>query len=259
MSRRTLLIDSASLDELKLDGPALCLRSKGRSRQWFPLRRLSRILCVEMPSQGMDALLHTANRGVPVSIFTRRGKLIAQLIHPGALPGPLLHWLDALPGDPELQGAYDQWLENQLRHTYGLLGCIARTPQVAARRAEEQLTRLVRKNRCSSLVEAARHWVEGLLVTRVQSQCMMLGLPANSSHLSMLYDHLREAGVTLSLTALVLHAREHGPIDTSRLAVTVEARLGAYLEHWVARALYTLAQQLEWHAMAQDTPRSGGQ
>ena len=258
MSRRSLLIDSATLDELKLDGPALRLRSRGRSRQWFPLRRISRVLCVETPHLGIEALLHTANSGIPVSIFTRGGRLIAQLVHPGALPGPLLHWLDALPGDPDLQCAYDQWLDNQLRHTYALMGCVARTPQVAARRAEEQLVRLAKKTNCSQLLEEARDWIEGLLLTRIQGQCISLGLPANSSHLAGLFEHLREAGATLCLTWLVVHVRDNGPVDSRRLAACFESKLGPHVEHWIARALYTLAQQLEWQALAQDTPHQGG-
>jgi hypothetical protein len=89
MDRRTLLLESSRLQDLKIDGPAILVRAYGKSRQWFPMRRISSLICIELPSRGLEVLTQVAGHGIPVNFFSTRGKLLAQLVHPGHLPGPL--------------------------------------------------------------------------------------------------------------------------------------------------------------------------
>ncbi|MFA5631706.1 MAG: CRISPR-associated endonuclease Cas1 [Porticoccaceae bacterium] len=254
MFLRSLLIDSAQLDELKIDGPALCLSSSGKSRQRFPFRRLSQVICIGLPTEGIDTLFATANQGIPVSFFNRRGKIIAQLIHPGALPHPLAHWLEASGSDPLLKEVYQQWLENQLRHTYALIGCVARHSRYSAVRAQAQLDKLSKQARCKTLLDGAREWFEGLLTARLQVHAVRFGLSANSSMLATIIEGLLEAGTLLCLTWLVLNVRDNGGIPPSRAPFFFEGPLSRSVDEWVARALFTLSNQLEQRALDQDAP-----
>jgi len=246
------VIDSAQLNEFKIDGPALCMSCTGKSRQRFPFRRLSQIICVGLPTVGIEALIATANQGIPVTFFNRRGHIIAQLIHPGALPHPLAHWLGAAASDPLLKQTYHEWLENQLRHTYGLLGCIARHSRYSAARAQAQLEKLTKQANCQSLLDGAREWFEGLLTARFQVHGVRFGLPANSSLLATITDALLEAGTLLCLTWLVLNIRDNGIIPLQKLPAFFEGPLARSVDEWIARALFTLANQLEERALDQD-------
>ncbi len=253
MDRRSLLIDSAQLVELTLDGPALRVRAEGKSRQWFPLRRLSLVSCIELPATGMDALATTAREGIPVTFYGRGGKLLAQLIHPGNLPGSFSHWVEAMAHDEELQRVYDIWLENQLRHSCGLMGCMVRDSSLALVRAEAQLRSLAKVRRCEGLLSGARDWVEGLLTGLLQGQAMGMGLSANSSQLAKITADLMPVGKLLGLTWLVADKRRELP-GPAELPYFCGKHLAPPMEQWVARLLGTLANQLENCAMAQTVP-----
>lgn len=254
MSRRSLLIDTSQLDELRLDGPSLCIRSRGRSRQRFPLRRISQIICIGLPGQGLEALFSAAREGIPVSFFNRRGRIIAQLIHPGALPNPLSHWLEATEYEAPLQTIYDDWLENQLRHTYGMLGCVARNSRQSSARATEQLKRLAKATQSYDLLKDARPWIENLLGNRIRMHGTQLGVAANSTRLAAIVHDLQPAGTTLCLTWLLLAARDHGPIAPIRVPAYFEGVLAKSVDDWIRRALFTLTRQLERRALSQDAP-----
>lgn len=257
MTRRSLLIDSPRLLELKMDGPALCLRAEGKSRQWFPLRRLSMVICVDVPTIGMEALAATASRGIPVSLFSPGGRMIAQLVHPAALPNPLSHWLEVIPCDEPLATAYGDWLDNQLRHTYALIGCLGRDSAQGAERAEAQLRRLAREAKCLGLVTVAREWMDGLTTALLQAEGMRLGLSASSTQLAGILADLRQAGITLTLTWLVVAARHLGVDEVKNIPAFFEKHLANDIGNWAKRALFTLANQLERKAMGQDLPLPG--
>jgi hypothetical protein len=257
MERRYLLIDSPNVQELKLDGPALRIRVEGRNHQWFPLRRISLISCVELPPTGMEALIAIANQGIPVCFYSRSGKLLAQLIHPGNLPGSLSHWLESVPCDGELEKTYSEWLENQLRHSYGIIGCVVRDSKVSAVRAEAQLAGLAKACKCQPLVNSAKGWVEGLITGLIQGQGMRLGLSANSSQLARIISDLLQAGTTLGLTWLIAETKRQPLPSIHEIPLFCGKYLAPSLEAWAARALFTLANQLERCAMAQDTPFYG--
>lgn len=257
MDRRCLMIEARTLQELDRDGPALRVKAQGRSRQWFPLRRLSRVLCVELPGMGLDALAQTARDGIPVTFFAPGGSVIAQLTHPGALPAPLTHWLEASVCEPELKAAYQDWLDNQRRHAYGLLGCMGCDAEHAADKAEAQLARLARQQRRGRMPAEARQWLEQLLMTQIQAQGMRLGLSPSSTRLMQLCQDLLHPGLMMALTAFLLRLPIERVLKGQEIARYYERALAEELEVWIERALYVLSTQLERRALTQDAPRHG--
>lgn len=254
MNRRNLMIECDNLQQLKIDGPALCLQVRGKSRQWFPLRRIASIICVQFPSVGLRALAQAAHQGIPVNIFDRKGRLLVQMIHPGTLPSSFGHWIEAIPHDPALGRTYDAWLENQLRHTYGMIGCVTCNSGNSAMAAREQLAKLTKRNQCDALIKEARDWFEGLLTAQLQVHAARLGLSPSSLHLARMTGDLLEAGVLLCLTIVAANAKNSRLLSERRVQRFHECHLAPKVDQWIARALHTLANQLEQTAMLHDQP-----
>lgn len=254
MNRRCLMIDSASLCELKMDGPALRIRAENKSRQWFPLRRISMVICLNIPIIGMKALATIAHEGIPVNFFNRKGTLMAQLIHPGRIPNPLSHWLEAIDNDTSLSAAYDIWLENQLRHTYGLIGCITCNSRYSAIAAETQLKKLAKVANCLGIIKQAREWFEGLLTAQIQMHGSRLGISASSTQLVRIIRDLQEAGVMFCLTYMAATLANKHAAMSHGIARFYESELSENVDQWARRALYSLSGQLERTAMSHDAP-----
>ncbi|MBS97682.1 MAG: hypothetical protein CMI01_03270 [Oceanospirillaceae bacterium] len=257
MDRRCLMIESNKLVELNRDGPALRLKAQGRSTQWFPLRRLSRVICVEIPDVGMRALAATAAEGIPVTFLRPNGRIEAQLIHPGALPEPFTHWLSAIESEQDVRRAYHGWLDNFLRHSYAMLGCVACTAEKAKDKADLQVRRIARKQGRGRLLPVLRTWLTSLLIAQIQSRATQLGLAANSHRTLMLCDHLMAAGLLLAMTRLLLTLPDETKPEGLTIARLYEREVAPDISDWLARGFYTLSEQLERAAMSQSAPRLG--
>lgn len=243
------MIECDNLQQLKMDGPALCLQVWGKSRQWFPLRRLASIICVQFPAIGVTALAQAAHQGIPVNIFDRKGRLMVQMINPRTLPSPFSHWIEAIDHDPALAATYNAWLENQLRHTYGMIGCVACNIHNSKVAAQDQLEKLSKRNQCNTLVEEARNWLEGLLTAQLQVHATDLGLSPSSRHLARITGDLLEAGILLCLTIVAANAKSSKLLSERRIIRFHECHLAPKVDQWIARALHTLSNQLEQNAM----------
>lgn len=249
MDRRCLLIESHKLALLKRDGPALRLRAHGSSLQWFPLRRLDRVLMIGLPDIGFDALVHTAKEGVPVTFLSAQGSVLAQLSHPAALPNPLRHWLEALQNEPALAQSYQHWLDNQLRIAYGMLGFFGSCLKDARQEVEKALAKLARKQKRGRMPGEARVWFATLLTTQIQSRARRLGMSSTSLQLQRLVDDLLPAGVALAMSGLLQTLPLNLTLSGAALARFYERHLADDLDDWINRAIYTLASQLEYTAM----------
>lgn len=249
MDRRCLLIESRQLVQLRRDGPALRIQAKGRSLQWFPLRRISRVLLVDLPDTGWEALVQTAEEGIPVTFLSARGRIQAQLSHPAALPNPLRHWLEAMHNDPALAESYHHWLDNQLRSTYGMLGFSGPEPRRTREEVEKTLSRLARQQKRGRLPQEARQWFASLLTTQLQARARLLGVSYSSIHLQRLVDDLLPAGLNLAMAALLQTLPEEHSLNGPAIAHFYEHHLAKELDDWAHRVMYTLASQLEYAAM----------
>ncbi|GIX29864.1 MAG: hypothetical protein KatS3mg124_0336 [Porticoccaceae bacterium] len=254
MERRCLIIDSSRLEMLSVDGPALAIRAISRSRQLFPFRKLSALNFIGFPKVGLSALVETAEHGIPVSFFDRKGRLRGQILHPCYQPGPLRNWLEATPADRALMEAYHEWLENIERHTYARVGCVAADRKLSAQKAQIQLKTLARKRGCANLLEVAPSWLEGILTGLIQSLVAELGLPPTSHRAATLVEDLKPCGVVLGLTRLIDNALRWGIPSGREVPAYCARRLAPELEEWASRAIYTLAAQLERVAMSLETP-----
>ncbi len=259
MARRCLVMDSRSLQDIQRDGPALRLQVKGRSRQWFPLRRLSRVLCIGYPALGLGALGETAHDGVPVTFLQPGGEVLAQLVYPGALPAPLNHWLDAAATEPDIAAAYALWADNLGRHTYGLAGAVACDRQHAAARAEALLAELLRKQKRGRLPAHARSWFSSLLMTGIQAELMARGMPANSRVLQTIVNDMLHPGLMLVLSWLYLNLPVGENPRETELVRYYQRHLESDVEAWIQRGVYSLEQQLESAGMIQDAVQKSRQ
>ncbi|RAU17619.1 hypothetical protein DN062_11460 [Nitrincola tibetensis] len=255
MNKRCLMIESDKVVELERDGPALRIRATHRSRQWFPLRRISRIICIGLPSLGLKGLSQTAQEGIPVNFMTDGGELIAQLVHPGALPIPFTHWIEAIDTEPDLLGVYNQWLENQLIRTYAMLGCMACSPEQAALKAETQLAKIFKKQKRGRLPSQARIWFKSLQFAQIQTSLTRLGLSASNRHLTRICNDLAHPALMLSLTSLFLRLPPEATLEGVDIPLFYEKCLSADIDLWITKALYTLSEQLEVSGMLQNSPR----
>ncbi|SFD09723.1 CRISPR associated protein Cas1 [Microbulbifer thermotolerans] len=250
--RKPLIINMDEVEELRRDGPALLLRARGRSRQWFPFRRLSRILITGVPENALHTLLACCGQGVPVTILNRRGQILGQIIHPGRLPHPLGHWMDALEAEPELDAVYKDWLENQQRRAYGLIGCFGYNSAHSAQKAQQQLQKLASKKQLHDTLPNIRTWLESLLATHMQCLASNYGLPGNSRYLQKLKQDLMPPALALATTSLV-HKLPAGKNthSTAQLARFYQAHCAQPVEDWLQKAFTALCSLLEECALGQ--------
>ena len=253
-SRRTLLIELDKVARLRRDGPALRLALHGRSEQWFPLRRLSRLLCTGDPAPHFPTLLWCAGAGIPVSLLAANGKLIAQLLHPGGLPSPLHHWLQAKDDDPDLQQAWQDWQDYLLAHWCAELGIRAATALLRRKRLASLAGQLAHRlgmgkalrQHQAALQSLTRAAIEDVLLNRHLSLC--------SQSVIQLADVLEQSLILFSRLRLLDYWHERGSASHTPPANLLRAWQGWGMEIRIERALRLLEQHLEQTALFLDVP-----
>src|SRR5690606_9576493 len=118
----SLVIDARKVDKICLDGPALKVVMISRSPVLFPLRRLLRIHVIGTLGTGVDALLHCAERQIPVAFFHPNGRLRCRLLSPAQDCGLVEHWFEHVEFDSAIRQVYEEWLLHQELHLLSKLG-----------------------------------------------------------------------------------------------------------------------------------------
>jgi hypothetical protein len=78
--RRPLFIKGRRLEILRFREPALELKLINQSIQLFPLRRLSQVCLIGQVECNISVLFTVAARGIPVHLFTGKGKAMSKLL-----------------------------------------------------------------------------------------------------------------------------------------------------------------------------------
>tara|TARA_R110000868_G_scaffold122666_1_gene325267 strand:+ start:1459 stop:2238 length:780 start_codon:yes stop_codon:yes gene_type:complete len=251
MDRRCLFVEAEQLVGVRLDGPALRLRAPRRSWQWFPLRRISRVLCVGVPGASFEVWARVAQHGVPVLFVQKNGRVISQLCFPGAESASFQHWMSATFADAELSQAYQNWLENFTRHSYGLMGAVSCDVAHAASKAELALLKLAKQRRLS-LTQEMRQWAETLVANQLVQQAMEFGLPASGSCTGRLLADLKPVASLLTLVLyLSASTAEKGRLSGAALGLEIEHLVELELRAWLQRGFYSLRDSLERAALYQ--------
>ena len=171
-----LVIDSRKLESMKMDGPALRVRLHAQSSRLFPLRRLSRIHIVGSPVNGLEALVHCAERQVPVAFFSVHGKLRCQLYFPVCESDILGHWLDHVDFDPQAKAIYEDWLHHQALHVISLIGGQGGSHQTRKQLIEERLRAICNKQLGEQKFRDAVDWLDGMLTAHLSQVIVQHGL-----------------------------------------------------------------------------------
>ena len=249
MDRRCLFVEASQLADVRMDGPALRLRAHGRSLQWFPLRRISRVLCLEVPERSMAVWIDVAAQGIPVLFVRPNGKVLAQLVFPGAEPTDLNHWMGAVLADTEVSQAYDEWLDNWLRHSYGLLGAMSYDRQHAALKADAQVVKLA-KQRGIRITATTRQWCHTLVGSQILEQAVAIGLPLAGMAVKQLQADLAHAAEVLAIASVCRTLEsDHTLSDGVGFARFYQRRVEPDVQAWLQRALYSLNESLERAAL----------
>lgn len=185
-----LVIDARHLDALVIDGPALKVTMKSQSSRLFPLRRLSRVHVIGPATSGLDALLHCAERQVPVAFFTVKGKLRCQLYFPVLANTLLSHWFEHVEFDCDIKQLYELWLEGQTRHVLAQLSVARGCPQSGCKHLEQQLRQFGRKSLGAARWDSATDWLAGMLVVQLSQIVVEYGLANQSRGKRKLLDDI---------------------------------------------------------------------
>lgn len=245
IAKRSLVLDTTHLMRLRIDGPALSIQLHEKSRQWFPVRRLSRILCIGLPPHGYDALMECAAAGVPVTFLSKRGRVLGQLSHPAALPSALTHWLDGVDYEADLALAWDHWLDSIHRHWYAMIGCTQGSLAERASEAQTVLHKFARKEQCMPLLQFSRRWLEGFLTAQISDHCARMGLPLSSQWNERIRVALQPPLASIVQAALLQSWPRARAVDTVNLGRFFHSRMGQQIESRIEQALRTLAAALE--------------
>ncbi|WKN24005.1 CRISPR-associated endonuclease Cas1 [Azotobacter vinelandii] len=252
-SRRTLLIELDRVASLRRDGPALRLALRGRSEQWFPLRRLSRILCSGDPAPHFATLLWCSGQGIPVSFLAASGRLVAQLLHPGGQPSPLHHWLEAKDCDPDLQQAWQDWHDNLQAHWYAELGLPNSAPALRQRRLSVLTGQLASRLGLRKRLHEHRPALHTLARSATEDALLARRLSLFSQPVHQVVDALEQPLVNLAQLKLLEYWKEHDATG-SPAANLVHAWRTWGMDLRIERALRLLERQLEHIALFQDCP-----
>lgn len=185
-----LVLDTRKLACLRMDGPALRVTLREQSPLLFPLRRLDRIHIIGHLNEGLDALLHCAERQIPIAFFTTAGKLRCQLYFPVAEHTPLSHWLEHIEFDAAASEQYAQWLNNQQAYFLSTLHAGNSGKYTHLQHLQENVHRINKQALGARQYQLAQEWLEGICIAQLSQLVVNHGFANHSRGKQKLMDDL---------------------------------------------------------------------
>lgn len=143
--KKPLFLVANTLHSIDVDGPALVITQRGRARQWFPFRRLSRIVVCGQVKSGVAWIYLALGQGVPITLLQQSGQLLARLQPAAEDKACLPEMAEQLTYDAVLQGHWERWCDRQHQHLLSKQCAELRLPlrkvTVNLEHIERQLTR----------------------------------------------------------------------------------------------------------------------
>jgi hypothetical protein len=122
-------------------------------------------------------LIHCAENIIPVTVFSRRGFVKAQIYQPLGRTSSLHDWLDAVLYEEDLRAAYSQWLQHQQMRLCAELGVKDGDWSLRVVRLREQCARHAGSVGCKGRFREAKVWLQGLLKAHVDTLFAQRGIP----------------------------------------------------------------------------------
>ncbi len=174
---RPLYLQGGNDMRVAFDEPALAVKTPDKTRQLFPLRRISRVVVTGDVDWSMPALLACADQGVSVLFIDTQGNIRGRWIGKSRSEGPLQS-LFRLLSRPDAKRCYDNW------HN-GMQRMVARS---AARRLALPEWRTMDLQLLSQWLEQSlnddwnrvRQWLSAVVVGAVTDYLFSFGADAGS-------------------------------------------------------------------------------
>lgn len=241
----SLMIDSRKLLHMGMDGPALKVIMRGRSKVLFPLRRLCRIHILGTPNSGMEALLFCAEQQIPVAFFHLNGRLRSRLLPAAGAGGLIDHWFEHVEFDPQIRQLYDDWVQYQGLHSLSLLGISGGACESRKKLLYEALRGYCRQQLGRKNMKTALEWLDGLLRFHLEQVIETFGFIQERGRLKLLADIKPICDLCL-LHALALHLQQHtGFCVTARQMTAFYQQQAVQVEFSSRRMLMQLVNKLE--------------
>ncbi|MEJ2446083.1 MAG: CRISPR-associated endonuclease Cas1 [Exilibacterium sp.] len=245
LAKTCLVIDARKLQSLDLDGPALRIRVYSQCSRLFPLRRLSRIHVLGGLEQGFQALLHCAEKQIPVAFFTARGKLRCQLYFPVYENSIIGHWLEHVDFDIEAKQQYDEWLAHGTLHILSMMGFRRGAREIRQQQVGEKLRSICHQKLGGTAFRDAEAWLQGILSAHLSQLIVRQGLANQSRGKRRLLEDMTRVCELWLLYLLAETVVEGGMrIDAYSMANFYQ-RHAEQIEYTVRRMLVQLAGRLE--------------
>lgn len=246
-SRSCLVLDASKLEQLTVDGPALRIGLREQASRLFPLRRLARIHVIGDIDAGFCALLHCAEQQIPVAFFSTHGKLRCQLYYPVFENGILSHWLEHIEFDPKLRQLYNEWLQLQMLHVLGEIGCRDGNSTNRLEIAEQRMLTLIHHHWSRGHLREARDWLQGILTSHLSQLIVQHGLSNQTRAKRRLLEDLLptcELWLLYFLTVAVVENRKPPAADAQGMSRFYQQH-AERIEYQVQRMLMQLVSKLE--------------
>jgi hypothetical protein len=246
-ARSCLVINGNKLQQLDLDGPALRIALQEQSTRLFPLRRLARIHVIGELHCGFEALLHCAEKQIPVAFFGQKGKLRCQLYYPVFENSVLAHWLEHIEFDHEIRKLYDGWMHLQKLHLLGNIGCRDGANTCRQDLAEQRLHHLLNKHWSRTQQHEAREWLQGMLTVHISQMIVQQGLANQSRSKRKLLEDLLpicELWLLYLLVVAIVEQKKPPAVNAHGMSRFYQQHADS-IEYTVQRMLAQLVNRLE--------------
>ena len=172
----SLVIDTRQLDRICIDGPALRVKMRHKSSQWFPLRRLSRLHFIGINQVQLSLVLLCAEQNIPVAFFKHNGQLRSKMMPPRGERALIDHWFEHLQFDDEFRVIYRDWKQFQQQHLLASLAIDAQHGGVKIKVINDSLRRFCQRRLGKQHYQVAKDWLIGLLGFQVQQVIQRFGI-----------------------------------------------------------------------------------
>jgi hypothetical protein len=224
--KRPLYLEAGATTRVRIDGPALVVRTAGEARRWFPLRLLSRVVSRPQVAWDGSAILALIEAGVPLFFIDKDGALAGACLGRFDDRSGLRAHLDALIAQPSWPVRYDNWRRSEerriLRHLHAAFSWPEADlrPDVARARVEWALAQAL-----GPAWRERLHPLMGLLRSEVIGELKAMGLEPD-----VIAGLRGQATLAKDITALVGWALR-GRVAAAPPAIDADARaLIAYYE-----------------------------
>jgi hypothetical protein len=225
--KKPLFLVATTLHSIDVDGPSLVITQRGRARQRFPFRRLSRIVVCGQIKSCVSWIYLALGQGVPITLLEQNGQLLARLQPAAEDKACLPEMAEQLTYDAALKKHWQSWCERQQQH---LLSKQCAQLRLSLREVTLNLGNIERQ--LTSEQRDAVDWQHAFFDNCLSSELLLFGLTDEyRSHREM-----RQAIIAIFRPCLVILCSQRArkqtptPVEMSKLASGINKALEPELQ-----------------------------